>query len=294
MTTTAVTARNGYPALSPGVGLLGEVIAWGCPGVKARHKDLVSALREAGLDEGAARELAPRHAFARACRQLSERRIIRQVGEDARFIRFQFTSEQLQGGRFRYELEAVLSLEKATGAVSCDLPQLAALAQARLDDCLSCRNGGDVTRMLQRLFERNADLFPIREKGGCYFVPQEHSAFLDKVDRFVTGLGGALRRFPVPAGTAQGDRSVKEAVASGIASLIEEHRAAVAAFGSDTREATLARAAERIRLVRHKVSCYAAYLQGERDRLERDLHDAAKELREKVERLGAEATSIPS
>jgi hypothetical protein len=144
--------------------------------------------------------------------------------------------------------------------------------------------------MLQRLFERNADLFPIREKGGCYFVPQEHSAFLDKVGRFLAGLGGALRRFPVPAGTAQGDRSVKEAVAGGIASLIQEHRAAVAAFGSDTREATLARAAERIRLVRHKVSCYAAYLQGERERLEQNLAEAAKELREKVESLGSEAT----
>jgi hypothetical protein len=297
--TTATMPRNGYPAVAPGVRLLGEVIAWGCPGVKVRHKDLVAALREAGLDESAARGLAPRHAFARACRQLSERRIIRQVGEDARSIWFQFTSEQLEEGRFRYDLEAVLSLEKATGAVSCDLPQLAALAQARLDDCLSCRNGGDVTRMLQRLFERNADLFPIRDKGGCYFCPAEHSGFLDRIDRFVAGLGGVLRRFPVSAGTAQGDRSVKEAVASGIASLIEEHRAAVAAFGSDTREATLERAAERIRLVRHKVSCYAAYLQGEHERLEQDLHDAARELREKVESLGSEATpcttsSVPS
>jgi hypothetical protein len=42
------------------------------------------------------------------------------------------------------------------------------------------------------------------------------------------------------------------------------------------------------------ISCYAAYLQGERERLERDLHQAAKELREKVELLGAEATSVPS
>jgi hypothetical protein len=292
--TTATMPCNGYPAVAPGMRLLGEVIAWGCPGVKVRHKDLVNALREAGLDESAARGLAPRHAFARACRQLSERRIIRPVGEDARSIRFQFTSEQLEGGRFRYDLEAVLALEKASGRVTCDLPELAALAQARLDDCLSCRNGGDVTRLLQRLFERNADLFPIRDKGGCYFCPAEHSAFLDKVDRFVTGLGGALRRFPVPAGTARGDRSVKEAVASGIASLIQEHRDAVAGFGSDTREATLERAAERIRLVRHKVSSYAAYLQGERERLELDLHDSAKELREKVELLGAEATSVPS
>ena len=60
-------------------------------------------------------------------------------------------------------------------------------------------------------------------------------------------LNGNLRRFPVPAGTPHGDRSVKEAVAGGIASLIEEHRQAVALFGSDTRASTLERAAERIK-----------------------------------------------
>ena len=38
---------------------------------------LVDALTASGLDPGVARELAPRHAFARACRRLSDRRIIR-------------------------------------------------------------------------------------------------------------------------------------------------------------------------------------------------------------------------
>ena len=31
------------------------------------------------------------------------------------------------------------------------------------------RTGSDVTRGVQRLFERRADLFPIRESGGVYF-----------------------------------------------------------------------------------------------------------------------------
>src|SRR3954454_11077624 len=98
--------------------------------------------------------------------------------------------------------------------VSCDLPGLATLAQGALDECIASRNGGDLTRCLQRLFERNADLFPIRERGGCYFVPEVHSALVDRVGSLLRALGGSLRRFPVPAGTAHGDRSVKEAVAS--------------------------------------------------------------------------------
>ena len=133
--------------------------------------------------------------------------------------------------RFTYDLETMLELEKATGRVSCDRPGLAALAQGELDRCLEARTGADVTRIIQKLFERRADLFPIREQGGAYFCPQEHTPFLDKVERFVTHLNGKMNRFPVPAGTPEGDRSVKDSVAAGLGALIAEHRSAIAAFG---------------------------------------------------------------
>jgi hypothetical protein len=290
---TPATA-NGFPALAPGTRLLGEVITWSASGARVRHLDLIDALRASGLDESAARELAPRHAFSRACKKLSEARIIRQVAEDDKHIRFQLTAERKEDDRFTYKLETLLTLDKATGTVSCDLPGLATLAQEELDRCLAHRTGGDLTRLVQRLFERHADLFPIRDKGGCYFVPQEHAPFVDKVQAFLGKLNGKLNRFPVPAGTPHGDRSVKDAVAGGIASLIEEHRAAVAAFGAETRESTIERAAERIRLARHKVSAYSAYLQEERDRLERGLAEAAKELRARVEALAAEREAAPA
>ena len=170
--TTPPTYRNGYPAVATDVRLLGEIIPWSCPGVSIAHTDLIDALAAAALDVGVARELAPRHAFARACRKLGERRIIRPVSEDAHLLRFQFTSESRDGDRFQYELETVLTLEKSSGKVSCDLPGLATLAQEQLDECLARRNGGDITRTIQRLFERNADLFPIRDKGGLLLLPR--------------------------------------------------------------------------------------------------------------------------
>src|SRR5215472_1630510 len=102
---TFTAPRNGVPFVAPGTRLWGEVITWACSGVKVRHLDLVNALKESGLDEGVARELAPRHAFTRACKRLSEARIIRQVSEDADTITFQFTSERKEGDRFEYELE---------------------------------------------------------------------------------------------------------------------------------------------------------------------------------------------
>jgi hypothetical protein len=151
------------------------------------------------------------------------------------------------------------------------------LAQEHLDECIAS----------QRLFERNADLFPIRDRGGVYFVPGEHASFVDGVQSFLGKVNGRLARFPVPAGTPHGDSSVKDAVASGLACLIEEHRAAIAAFGEDTRPSTLQRAAERIRLTRHKLEAYSCYLAGERERLEKDLTVAAGELRAKVDSISS-------
>jgi len=55
--------------------------------------------------------------------------------------------------------------------------------------------------------------------------------------------------------------------------------------GEDTRESTLERAAERIRLTRHKVEAYSCYLAEEKTRLERELAIASAKLREKLELL---------
>ena len=63
----------------------------------------------------------------------------------------------------------MLALDKRTGAVTCDLPGLGTLAQEELDRATDARTGSDVTRVIQKLFDRHADLFPIRPQGGCYF-----------------------------------------------------------------------------------------------------------------------------
>jgi hypothetical protein len=96
-----------------------------------------------------------------------------------------------------------------------------------------------------------------------------------------------MNRFPVPAGTPEGDRSVKDSVAAGLAALIAEHQQAVELFGEDTRESTLERAAERIKQTRFKIEAYAMYLAEEKGKLERDLASAATKLRAKVESLSA-------
>src|SRR3954470_9352410 len=203
----SATAPLPFP-VAAGTRLLGEVISWTCSGVTVTHPALVAALKDAGLDEGVARELAPRHAFTRACRKLSDRRIIRPVSEDAAAVRFQFTAESRHTDRIEYALETMLTLDKRSGTVTCDLPGLATLAQEELDRAIDARSGADVTRVIQKLFERHADLFPVRPQGGVYFVPGRHGAFVDRVQTMLGGLNGQILRFPVPRGLPEGDRSV--------------------------------------------------------------------------------------
>src|SRR5205085_1945733 len=119
-----------------------------------------------------------------------------------------------------------------------------------------------------------------------YFVPQRHAAFTDKIQDLLNRVGGRLLRFPVPAGTPEGDRSVTAAVADGLAAVVAEHRAAVAQFGADTRPDTLERAADKIRATRFKLSAYSEYLAGERGRLDRAVAAAERALRARAERIG--------
>lgn len=177
-------------ARAAGSRLLGEVIAWTCAGVAVRHAALVEALTHAGLDPAVARELAPKHAFTRACKKLSDQRIIRPVAEDEQTVRFQFTAEHRDGDRFEYTLETLLTLDKRTGRVTCDRPGLALLAQEHLVQAIDARTGSDVTRVIQKLFDKHADLFPIRPQGGCYFIPERHAAFVDKVQSFLGRING--------------------------------------------------------------------------------------------------------
>jgi hypothetical protein len=285
---------NGHPfVVDPQVALLGEVIAWELPaGLQISHSDLIRALSQSGLDPAAARDLCRRHAFVRACRKMAQNRIIRNLEEDRQRVTFQFTRERLQGDRFAYDFEAIVSLDKTTGAVSCTDPALQAIAVQELDLALRMRRTQDVTRLLHTLFGRHADLFTV--KAGVYFVPQQHLAFLDQVGQFVVALGGQLRRYPVPEGTPQGNQSVQQIVSDGLYDQIREFEEAIAGISRDSREDTLVRAYQRIRAAEDKIETYARHLGAQRGRLEDYLAWVENLLRTKQQERQEAAATQPA
>jgi hypothetical protein len=277
--------------------LLGEVISWNLPeNTVVSFSQLKQALAVAGLDDKIAREMLARHAFARAAKQLAQQRIIRCTEDLPHEMTFQFTKEFMDdaAGRFQYQYETVLKLDKDTGRVWEPMqahPDLVAEAQRLLDKAKLERTTADITRYVMTLFNKQADLFPVRNAGGVYFVPEKHIGFVDKVELLLSALNGSVTRFPVPAGTKQGNKSVKDAVTQGLQTLIDEHLKAVDEFGSDTRPSTIERAARKIEEAKFKIESYAMYLEDESQKLNASLAAVSVTLRQKMEQVLAAKSS---
>lgn len=268
--------------------LLGEAVSWNlAENTKVSLDELKQALQVAGLDHDIAKELKNRYAFARAAKQMAENRIIRCTKDEPHLMLFQFTQEALDeaAGRFTYNFETTLQLDKDTGSITSEDPnagQLVQLASELLAKAKVERLTNDITQLIMRLFDKQADLFPLRNAGGVYFVPERHMNFVDSIEKFVTGLGGNITRLPIPAGTKNGDKAVKEAVTSGIQALINEHLAAVEEFGNDTRPSTLSKAQAKVEATAFKIEAYASLMEDSKERLDQSLNAARLQLRQKT------------
>ena len=265
--------------------LLGEVVSWNCSKACVSHIDLLKAMESLCLPTNLLPDLPIQAAFRRACKALGQKRLVRALEEDSERIAFQFTLERREGAFFSYEVEAKLSVEKDSGTVTCEVQDLQEAVQKELNAELTRRRGTEIGKVLIKLIEQNGGLFPIRPQGGCYFIAQEHLPFLNKLESFALRLGCSIMRFPVPAGTPEGDKSAKHAIANGLALLVNEYLQTIEAFGTDTREATFEKAASQIQQARFKVEAYAGYLAEEQACLESLLDEAAEKLRSKVEGL---------
>jgi hypothetical protein len=267
-------------------GLWGEVITWQAGGEQP-YRAVVAALASSGLDETVAREMLPRHAFARACRELGRERVINLIDETAGELEFQFNRQAFDkdSKEYTFPLEAKLRLSKETGDVHATSAELQLAAKDLLDRKIATRTPGDIGQVVQRLFDREGgafpDLYPIRPQGGAYFVPARYADFVGRVERFLGELGGLVHRFPVPRGVPAGDRSVSEIVANGIRGVVEGYARDVAELKFNARDRGWEARADRIRLAREKVEVLKEYLAGQTDALDAALQRVDGALKEK-------------
>lgn len=278
--------------------LLGEVVTFRAPGPHA-YASVKQALQDSGLDQKVLRERLPRHAFTRACKELEEGRVIDILRDDTDEMLFQFskrhmTSDVDEGEEFEYKRELKLVLNKTSGKVEArktgkeSEAKLAAKvemeqrAQKLLDEHMTRWSTSDVHGLACRLFRQNADLMPLPDTEGVYFVPMTQQPFVSQVADFMTRLGGRVNRLPVPEGTQTGDLTVQQCVGEYLDSLVKDHDQAVQGLTLSSRPTTIQEQADRINQTRIKVEAYASYLAERKDELLRHVEEAKDKLQAKV------------
>jgi hypothetical protein len=284
--------KAAYLSENSGVPLHGQIVTWNASGPHTLPK-VIEALTDSGLDPKLARTLLPRHAFSRACRKLSEERVIDLFKEHEDSLVFQFTKKSLEQTGIEFHKETFVTLNKITGVVDCPNDQIKKLAQDTLDNCMVERTTSDITNIVQKLFEKHAEIIPVRDQGGAYFVPRMFSEFVDRVGAFLGKLGGKLNPWPIAAGTAQGDKTVTDSVTEYMGSLVQEHQVAVESFGVDTRKDVLERAAERIKTTKMKLEAYAEWLGEQSQTLATSLEEHQEKLLKRIDEVAAIQAATP-
>lgn len=273
--------------------LLGEIVTWDLESQEIPLTTVRKALTDAGLPEDSLGDLRCVTAFQRAIKDLRENRAIDKIKTDKKstIVTFQFTRKTLDEARLAldFAFEAKCALNTNSGNITCpDSPVIEHHARAMFSHALEHRTTADITRLVQRLFETHADLYPINpKKGVAYFVPERFRSFSAQMEDFLSALGGTLLRFPVPTGTEAGNRSVRESVEAGLLSLSQELQSTVDEWTESTRGATMDHAIERWQLIKHKAEAYSEYLGDRQASLLATLAEQRRRLAAKIEEVTA-------
>jgi hypothetical protein len=257
----------------------GEIVSWKSP-KECDYADIITSLTSRNLDVGVARALLPRNAFIRGVRSMEEKRIIRKVREDSDNIVFQLNKieKDASGVGFEYPHETEITLDKSSGMVSCPDSVLGASVQVLLNLEMGRRTSGDITKIVQTLFQKAGnDLIPIREHGGAYFVPAHMAHLVDQVRDFLGDIGGEIRRF----GGLSGD-STREALSVAIGShfeaMIAEFHDTIEGLNTESSDAVRDRRSATLADLRFRLNSYRDLLQLSAEEIDYQLSEAEKEM----------------
>jgi hypothetical protein len=210
-------------------------------------------------------------------------RIIRQFKRDGDSLVFQFTREHLNSLQIEYSREAMLTLDLTTGVIRADDIVIQAEATRLAAEYSAKRLTSDLTRLIQRVFDRErAALVPIREQGGCYFVPETHAALVDQARTLLTEIGGDLRSFAVQLGDGQTNQSVAEAMTEYLIQRITEFRESCESLSADSPADVMTRQQERIGELRRHLDMYRGLLMGYASEIDTAIQQAEKDMLAKL------------
>lgn len=242
-------------------GQLGQIVTWRVPAQVGIDK-LRNALAAAALSPDLAGDLHPKNVLRRALADMKAGRVIAKLQDvDTDRVRFQLTRERVNGTAADYQREALVTLNLRTGIVESDEHGIEEQARALVREHTAKRLTSDISRLIQRLFDdRKADLIPIREQGGAYFVPDAQRALVDAIRTLLKEIGGNLASFAVKFGCAETAESIAESLADHLRGMVTELRDSCAGLTHETRGDVINRRTARITELRRRLANYAGLL----------------------------------
>ena len=269
---------------------LGSLVWWHVRNAKITKDELANLLVGAGINPKYSKDHNYRSAFIRALRDMEEKRIIRLVEESPAHLMYQFTTEarteasanltDITTPRLQYDPETVVTVDKEAYKASQNIEtalhgredivkRLLGLFQQEKSNYQSA----DVTRMIQRIFEDEADLVRMRENGGIYFVPVAYSEIITKVASVVSQIGNSSLEFlPLPdvaACRAALKNAVKDEIDAALTKLSEEIDSMSKGDGLTDKKAE--HRLSQVRKLQERIEHYMGVLEGDGTRLKSGL-----------------------
>ena len=238
----------------------GFIVSWRVPAV-VQLADLRAGIVQAGLDPDLAPDLRPPSLVARSAGFIARSTSVKEARKLARPVHHtarQITREEMDPlSNLTYTKEAEIHFDDVTGKVASTAPQVAAILDDTAAHIAETRTASDVTRIVQRIVnEAGADLIPVREQGGAYFVPTGHGV-IAQVDTVLKAIGGELSTFACTLGHGS-DESIANVITDYMLKQIGDLKASIdelneAGIRSDVKSRRLSRVAE----LRERVGAYA-------------------------------------
>lgn len=239
---------------------VGFIVSWRVPPI-VDVALLRAGLVAAGLDPDLAPDLRPASLVARTSSFIAKltsvkdtKKLARPLGHMAR----QITREEAQPDKLTYSREAAIAYDEQIAGLTCDDPQITAMLPESTKTVHATRTASDVTRIVQRVVESaGADLIPVREQGGAYFIPSG-AGIITQVDTLLTAIGGELSTFACTIGHGS-DASIANTITDYMLKQITELKESVeelneAGIRSDVKSRRLSRVAQ----LRERIGAYAS------------------------------------
>lgn len=178
------------------------------------------AASDAGLDEEV-KDIKDRSAFIRAVQKLKERGAIEEKSsdgvlrhklvDDKNEIKFQFSRYFIESQGCNYDSAAQITLDKKSGKIQCNNPQIKALAEQLFDDCHGEFRTTDISSFILRVVSKQkTHRVPVRD--AVYFFAATQKNLIDKIKKFYTLLGFNFVVLPVNHSSGESGSIIKAVI----------------------------------------------------------------------------------